>query len=67
MKNETIGVAIEGFVGLKSKMRSFFVDDSSKHKKPKGVNTNIVATISHNDYKDVLLNQKSLMHLVNRI
>ena len=29
------------------------VDDNSKHKKAKGVNKNNVATISHNEYKDV--------------
>ena len=44
-----------------------FVDDSSEHKKAKGVNRNAVAAISHNEYKDVLLNQKRLRHLMNRI
>ena len=33
MKDETGGVAIEEFVGLKPKMYSFLVDDNSKHKK----------------------------------
>ena len=33
MKDETAGVAIKEFVGLKSKMYSFLVDDSSEHKK----------------------------------
>ena len=67
MKDETAGVAIKEFVGLKPKMYSFLVDDSSEHKKAKGVNKNIVATISHNDYKDVLLNKECLRHLKNRI
>ena len=48
-------------------MYSFLVDDSSEHKKAKGVNKNIVATIGHNDYKDVLLNKECLRHLKNRI
>ena len=48
-------------------MYSIFVDDSSEHKKAKGVNRNAVAAISHNEYKDVLLNQKRLRHLMNRI
>ena len=57
MKDETAGVAIEEFVGLKRKMYSFLVDDSSEHKRAtKGVNENVVVTISHNEYKDVLLN-----------
>ena len=38
MKAETAGVAIKEFVGLKPKMDSFLVDDSSEHKKSKGTN-----------------------------
>ena len=67
MKDETAGVAIEEFVGLKPKMYSYLVDDNSEHKKAKGVNKNVVATISHNEYKDVLLNKKCLRHSMNRI
>ena len=48
MKDETGGVAIEEFVGLKSKMYSFLVKNSD-HKKVKGVNKNVVATIGHNE------------------
>ena len=55
MKDETAGVAIEEFVGLKPKMRSNLEDDYSEHKKAKGVNRNVLATMSHNEYKDVLL------------
>ena len=47
MKDETLGVAIEEFVGLKPKMYSFLVDND-EHKKAKDVNGNIAATISHN-------------------
>ena len=43
------------------------VDDNSEHKKAKDVNKNVVATISHNEYKDVLLNKKCLRHSMNRI
>ena len=56
IKDETGGVAIKKFVGLKQNMNSFLVDDSSEHKKTKGVIKNVVATINHNEYKDVLLN-----------
>ena len=45
MKNETRGVAIEEFVGLKAKIYSFLVDDNSEDKKAKNVNRNVVATI----------------------
>ena len=67
MKDETAGIAIEEFVGLKPKMNSYLVDDSSEHKKAEDVNKDAVATISHNGYKDVLLNKKCLRHSMNRI
>ena len=42
---------------MKPKIYSFLVDNM-EHKKSKGVNKNVVAAISHNEYKDVLLNNK---------
>ena len=48
-------------------MYSFLVDDSSEHKKAKGANENIVPKIGHSEYKTVLLNNKCLRHLMNRI
>ena len=51
---------------MKSKIYSFFVDYRSEHKRSKGVNKNVVATISHKEYKDVLLNQKCLRQWMNR-
>ena len=59
--NDETGVAIEGFVGLKPKIYLFLVDNS-EHKKAKDVNKNVVATISHNEYKDKLLNKKCIRH-----
>ena len=67
MKDETAGVSIKEIAGLKLQMYSYLVDDNSQHKKAKGVNKNTVATISHNEYKHVLLNKKCLRHLMNRI
>ena len=55
MKDEVVGVAIKELVVLKPKMYSFLVDDSSEHKKARGVNRNVVATISNDEHKDVLL------------
>ena len=66
-KDETAGVAIEEFVGVASKMYSYFKDDNSEHKKTKGVNRKILATKSRNKYKDALLNKKCLRYSVNRI
>ena len=48
-------------------MYSFLVDDSSEHKKANCVNKNTVAKISHNEYKDNLLNNKYLRHSMNTI
>ena len=45
MKDETAGIAIEGFVGLKPIIYSYLVYDNSKYKKAKGVNRNVAATI----------------------
>ena len=69
MKDETSSVAIKEFVGLKAKMHSFLVNDSSEHKKAKGVNKNVVETIIHSEYsefKHVLLNTKCFRHSRNR-
>ena len=48
-------------------MYSYLVNDNSEHKKAKSVNRNVVATVSHNEYKDVLLKTKCLRHSINRI
>ena len=65
IKDEIWGVAIEEFVRLKPKMYSFLVDNN-EHKKANVVN-NIVATTSHNEYKDVFLCNKCIRHSMNRI
>ena len=67
MKDGTAGVPVKEFVGLKPKLYSFFVDDSSAHKNTEVVNKNVVATKIHNECKDVLLNNKCLRYSMNRI
>ena len=47
-------------------MYSFLVNNSEQ-KKAKGVNKNVVATISHNECKNVLLNNKSIRTSMNLI
>ena len=44
----------------------FFLVDS-EYKKATGVEKNAAATLSHNKYKDVSLNNKCLTHCMNRI
>ena len=63
MEDETGGVAIEEFVGLKPKIYLFLVDNK-EHKK--NVNKKIVATINHNEHKGGLLNNKCIRHSINR-
>ena len=60
IKDETASVAIEESVGLKPKMYSYLINDNSEHRKAKGVDRNVVATIRPNECKDVLLNIKML-------
>ena len=55
---EIRSVATEEFVALKPKMYSLLLDYNSKHKKAKDVDRNVVATIIHTEYKDILLNNK---------
>ena len=63
MREETRGVAIEGFVGLQPKIYSFWAGNS-EHKKAATIERNVAATISHNEYKDVLLDNKCTRHSV---
>ena len=66
IKDETGGVAIKEIAELKHKMYSFLADNE-EHKKSKRLNRNIVATISHNEYNDVLLNKGYIRQSINRI
>ena len=51
MTDETAGVTIKEFVGLRPKIYSFLVGDNSEHEKAKGVNRNVVAPLSHMNIK----------------
>ena len=42
-------------------------DNNIEHKKANDVNENVVATMSYNEYKDALSNNKCLKHSMNRI
>ena len=51
---------------MKPKIYSFLVDNND-HKKEKSVNKNVLAAIGHNEYKNVLLKNKCLIHSMNGI
>ena len=48
-------------VGSKPEMYSFLVDNN-EHKKTKGANKYVVATIGHNAYNEVLLKNNCIRH-----
>ena len=61
-KDETAGVPIKEFIGLKSKMYSISLDNEKNSKKAKGAKKNVIRKgISHQDYLDVL-NESKVMH-----
>ena len=67
IKDGTGGVAIVEFIGLGPKVYSVLVDDSAQYKKGKGVNKDVNGTMSHSEYKDVLLKRKCLSHSMSGI
>ena len=52
---------------LNPKIYFFKVYARKEDKKAKDVNKNFVVTITHDEYKDALLNNKCLRHSTNRI
>ena len=63
MKDEYVGVIIDQFIGLKSKIYSIKKIDGSESSTAKGVN---IAT-EFNEFKDVLFNKKIIKHKMKRI
>ena len=67
-KDETAGVPIRKFIGLKSKMYSISLDNEKDSKKAKGVKKNVIRKgISHGDYIDVLSESKVMHHKMKTI
>ena len=64
MKDEMGDEANEGFVGLKPKMYSILIDDSSEHKKAKGLSTNFVRAVSHSKDRHSLNRVQSKNHKI---
>ena len=67
-KDEAAGKQIAEFVGLRAKLYSYRVEDSYEEKKCKGVKKAVIKkTITFNDYKDCLFNNKPAMRKMNVI
>ncbi|XP_065664811.1 uncharacterized protein LOC136086441 [Hydra vulgaris] len=66
-KDESAGKQIAEFLGLRSKLYSYKIDEEDK-KRCKGVKRNVVKNyITHEDYKDCLMNKKDQMRKMNVI
>ena len=67
-KDEASGKQIAEFVGLRAKLYSYRVSDACEEKKCKGVKKAVIKkTITFNDYKDCLFDNKPAMRKMNVI
>ena len=65
-KDEAAGMPITEFVGLRSKMYSYMKDNDKGGKTAKGIKKNIIKNnITHENYKNVLFNNKQIHHNEN--
>ena len=67
-KDEAAGTPIIEFIGLRSKMYSYMKDDMKGGKTAKGIKKNVIRkNITHDNYIDVLFNNKQIMHTMKTI
>ena len=67
-KDETYGIPITEFIGLRSKMYSYMKDNDKGGKTAKGIKKNIIKNdIKHENYKEVLFNNKQMHHTMKTI
>ena len=67
-KDEAAGVPICEFIGLRSKMYSYMKENQKGGKTAKGIKKNIITkNIKHEDYKEVLFNNKQIHHTMKTI
>ena len=67
-KDETCGIPITEFVGLKSKMYSYVKDNEKGGKTAKGIKKNVIKNnIKHEDYKNTLINNEQMHHKMKTI
>ena len=68
VKDQTCGVPIKGFAGLKSKMWTFITKGNHEIEKAKSINKKFVDDeLKYEDYKNVLFNRSFLRHEMNKI
>ena len=68
MKDETCGVPVKHFVGLKSNMYTFVTESNNESKEAKDINKNVIQDeLEYKDHKVGLLNRSYMRHEMNRI
>ena len=67
MKNEVRGKISSEFVAVKSNTYSLFIVDNEGIKKAKGINKNVVKSIMHKKYVDVLFARGLVRHNMKRV
>ena len=67
-KDEACGIPITEFIGLRSKMYSYIKDNQKVGKTAKGIKKNIIKNnIKHEDYKNILLENRQMHHTMKTI
>ena len=68
IKDETWGMVIRIFVGLKSKLHNIITESTHESKKAKGINKSVADDkLKYKGYKNVLFNRSYMRHEINRI
>ena len=67
-KDECGGLLVGSFIGLRSKMYSYLMDNGKNNKTCKRVKKDVIKkNISHSNYEDVLFNNKQILHKMKTI
>ena len=67
-KDEACGIPIKEFVGLRSKMYSYVKDNKKEARTAKGIKKVVINNnIKHEDYKNVLLENRQIQHTMKTI
>ena len=67
-KDEAAGIPVTEFVGLRSKMYSYTLDNKQSKRTAKGIKKNIIQNdLSHGNYKKVLLSEEQIHHSMKTI
>ena len=67
-KDESNGVPIIEFIGLRSKMYSYIKDNDKEHRTAKGIKKNVIKNnIRHYNYKETILNRQQSHHKMKTI